>query len=80
VKPGLYHRAVWFTVLLWLIVVLAWAYLYGNSGLAAAKRAPQEDLNYAWSFWLIAFAIFRLPYLVLTLVVALVAEKRFLDS
>jgi hypothetical protein len=80
VKPGRYHRVVWFTVLLWVIVALAWACWYGNSGLAAAKRAPQEDLNYAWSFWLIAFSIFRLPYLVLALAVALVTEKRFLDS
>ena len=67
-------------MLLWLIVVLAYGYWYGNSGLAAARRAPEEDLNYQWSFWLIAFSVFRLPYLVLGLVAVLFAEKRYLDS
>ena len=67
------------TLVLWFVIVLVWAYLYGRAGLAAAIKAP-EDLNWTWGFWLLMFAFFRLPLLVVGLAAALAAEFRFVKS
>jgi hypothetical protein len=68
------------TVLGWLLIAAVWAYLYGKHGLAVAALAPEEDGNYAWSFWLLMFAIFRLPMLAVGLAIALFAEFGLLKA
>ena len=70
---------VMFTMLLWLLIVILWAYVYGRSGLAAAAQAP-EDGNWTWGFWLLMFAIFRLPLLLVGLTAVLWAEFRFVKN
>jgi hypothetical protein len=67
------------TLVVWFLIVVAWAYLYGRAGLAAAMKAP-EDLNWTWGFWLLMFAFLRLPLLVVGLAVALLAEFRFVKG
>jgi hypothetical protein len=67
------------TVLLWLLVVISWAYLYGRSGLVAAMRAP-EDGNWTWGFWLLMFAIFRLPVLIVALGAVVLTEMRLVKG
>jgi len=66
------------TVLIWFLIVAAWAYLYGKHGLTAAATSPEEDSNYTWAFWLWMFVIFRLPLLSVGLASALFAESSFL--
>lgn len=73
-------RIAMLTVLLWFLIVVSWAYLYGRSGLAAAMQAPEEDSNRTWMFWLFAFGIFRLPLLVLGLGATLLAEFKLLKD
>jgi hypothetical protein len=68
-----------YTVLLWFLVVISWAYLYGRSGLAAAMQAP-EDGNWTWGFWLLMFAIFRLPALIVALGAVVLAEMRLVKG
>jgi len=60
-----------------LVTVVVWAYLYGRTGLAAAAAAP-EDNNWTWEFWLLMFAIFRLPWLVLGVAAVLAVELQVL--
>ena len=61
------------TLVLWFVTVVIWAYLYGKIGLVAASAAP-EDNNWTWKFWILMFAIFRLPWLVLGLALVLAVE------
>ena len=73
------RRIVTFTVLLWFLVVISWAYLYGRPGLTAAMHAP-EDGNWTWGFWLLMFAIFRLPALIVALGAVVLAEMRLVKG
>ena len=67
------------TVAVWCLIALLWAYLYGRSGLTAAAAAP-EDSNWTWEFWVLMFAIFRLPFLLLGLAAVLFAEFQLLKG
>jgi hypothetical protein len=67
-------RMLWGTVLIWLTITVAYAYLYVHEGITwAAAEGYEKD----WTFQLTMFAIFRLPLLLAILGVVLWLAKRW---
>ena len=73
-------KALIFTITVWLIATGLYAYYYVVSILASPE--PMDAYARDWAFQLLMFSFFRLPYLLLGMIVAvivvasLVPEKR----
>jgi len=65
------------TILIWCLITIIYAYLYVTTVLGFPDL---QDYETEWRFQLLAFSIFRLPWVILVLAIVLGLEIRFLKK
>mgnify|MGYP007006651124 CR=1 FL=1 len=70
-------KLIGFTILVWCLITAIYAYLYITTVLSYPNLQGYET---EWQFQLLMFSIFRLPWLLLALVLIIFGEIKFLKK